>query len=163
MAGAALVAVTSIAGHFCRKEFANRSPLPVVDMINAVADHVAALGLTRIGILGTKIVMQSQFYGGIPTATIIAPPTPDLENVHAAYVAMATGGAVTPAQRGVFETAARRLTDEDGVQAILLGGTDLILVFDGENFPFPVIDCAAIHIHKIAQQALNGHASDADH
>lgn len=155
LAGAAFVAVTSIAGHFCRKEFADRSPLPVVDMIDAVAERVAALGLSRIGILGTKTVMESQFYGGLPQAAIIAPLDPYLDEVHAAYVAMATTGAVSVEQREVFETAARKLTDEDGAQAILLGGTDLILVFDGENSPFPVIDCASIHAQKIAQRTMN--------
>ena len=35
-AGAGCVAVTSIAGHFCRKEFEALSPLPVIDMIDKV-------------------------------------------------------------------------------------------------------------------------------
>ena len=43
-AGADFVAVTSIAGHFCRREFAALSPLPVVDMIGAVAREVSARG-----------------------------------------------------------------------------------------------------------------------
>ena len=157
-AGAAFVAVTSIAGHFCRQEFQARSPLPVVDMIDTVAAHVEALGLTRIGILGTKTVIQSQFYGGIPTATVMAPSLADLDDVHTAYVAMATTGTVNKAQRDLFETAARKLIDEAGAEAILLGGTDLALVFDREKSPFRVIDCAAIHAQKIAQCAMREHA-----
>jgi len=156
LAGAAFVAVTSIAGHFCRREFAARSPLPVVDMIDAVAAHVAELGFDRIGILGTKTVMQSQFYGGIQTAAVIAPSQPDLDAVHEAYVAMATAGEVTSAQRDVFEAAARKLMQEHGAQAILLGGTDLVLAFDAETSPFPVIDCIVVHARKIADLAMAG-------
>ena len=161
LVGAAFVAITSIAGHFCWQEFQARSALPVVDMIDAVAAHVEALGFSRIGILGTKTVMQSQFYGGIPTATVIAPSAPDLDDVHAAYVAMATVGTVSTAQREVFETAARKLIDEAGAQAILLGGTDLALAFDDEKSPFPVIDCAAIHAKEIARRAMSRGASEA--
>jgi aspartate racemase len=161
LAGATFVAVTSIAGHFCRLEFQARSPLPVVDMIDAVAAHVDSLGLRRIGILGTKTVMQSQFYGGIPMATVIAPSPPDLDKVHAAYVAMATEGTASTAQRNIFDDAARKLIDESGAQAILLGGTDLALVFDEATSPFPVIDCAAIHGRQIAQLAVRGDAIEA--
>jgi aspartate racemase len=161
LAGAAFVAVTSIAGHFCRLEFQARSRLPVVDMIDAVAAHVDSLGLSRIGILGTKTVMQSQFYGGIPTATVIAPSPPDLDNVHEAYVAMATEGTASTAQRDIFDAAARKLIDESGAQAILLGGTDLALVFDEATSSFPVIDCAAIHARQIAQLAVRGDANEA--
>lgn len=46
--GAAMVAITSIAGHFCRHDFAQRSPLPVVDMIDAVSREVSVLiGMPR--------------------------------------------------------------------------------------------------------------------
>ena len=155
VAGAAFVAVTSIAGHFCREEFAARSPLPVVDMLDSVAAHLEALGLGRIGILGTRTVMQSRFYGGIPTVDIITPSPDQLDEVHAAYVAMATAGTVNADQRRVFENAARALREEGGAQAILLGGTDFALVFDGENAAFPVIDCAAIHAGSIAQRAIS--------
>ncbi|MBX9884461.1 MAG: aspartate/glutamate racemase family protein [Novosphingobium sp.] len=153
-AGAAFVAVTSIAGHFCRREFAALSPLPVVDMIDTVAAHVAALGLERIGILGTRTVMESRFYNGIASAAVIAPSAPELDAVHAAYVAMAAAGTVSAAQRAVFEAAAQRLIDAAGAQAILLGGTDLVLAFDAATCALPVIDCAAIHAAKIAQRAM---------
>ena len=161
LVGASFVAITSIAGHFCWQEFQTRSALPVVDMIDAVAAHVEALGFSRIGILGTKTVMQSQFYGGIPTATVIAPSAPDLDDVHAAYVAMATVGTVSTAQREVFETAARKLIEDEGAQGILLGGTDLALAFDGEKSQFPVIDCAALHAKEIARRAMSRGASEA--
>ena len=153
-AGAGLVAVTSIAGHFCRREFAAISPLPVVDMISAVALDVASRGLERIGILGTRTVVESRFYGGIESATVIAPPEPELGHVHAAYAAMAIAGTITDEQRAVFERAARRMIDTDGATAIMLGGTDLALAFDPADSRFPLIDCAAIHARAIARQAM---------
>ena len=38
-------------------------------------------------------------------------------------------------------------------EALLLGGTDLFLAFDGQECGFPVIDCAALHIAALAQAA----------
>ncbi len=153
-AGAGCVVVTSISGHFCIEAFKRASPLPVVDMIQEVRDAVAARGIKRIGILGTRPVMQSRFYGGISSAEIIPPSGPDLEDVHAAYVTMAASGTVTPAQREVFHAVGRRLIAQHGAEAIMLGGTDLALAFDADLAPFPLIDCAAIHADAVVRLAL---------
>ncbi len=154
LAGADFVAVTSIAGHFCRREFAAASPLPVLDMIGTVAAEIGARGFGRVGILGTRTVMASRFYGGIDTAEVLAPREPQLGAVHDAYAAMATAGAVTEAQRAVFDRAVYHLIDDQGAEAILLGGTDLALAFDAATSPFPIIDAAAIHAGAIAARAL---------
>ena len=42
---------------------------------------------------------------------------------------------------------------ELGAEAVLLGGTDLFLAFEGENCGFPVFDCAAIHMDAIYRRA----------
>lgn len=122
-------------------------------MIDAVAAYVEAQGLTSIGILGTRRVMESRFYDGLPGATILTPPEPELGEVHQAYITMAAAGTITAEQNAVFQTAARRLIDA-GAEAILLGGTDLALAFDAATSPFPLVDCAAIHAKAIAARAL---------
>ena len=153
-AGAGCVAVTSIAGHFCIEAFKPVSPLPVIDMIAEVGRAIGSLGFRRIGILGTRTVMASRFYGGVTAAEIIPPAGAALDAVHQAYVDMATAGAVTAAQRAVFMAASHDLL-QGGVEAILLGGTDLALAFAGD-VGFPVVDCAAIHADAIAALAMAG-------
>lgn len=152
-AGADFVAVTSIAGHFCVDGFAANSPLPVVNMIAAIADAITARGLARIGILGTRTVMETRLYGAITNAEAIAPRGQMLDDVHAAYAAMATSGMVTNAQRAVFDAAAEVLLVRDRVDAIMLGGTDLALAFDAATTPFPLVDCAGIHVEAIVDRA----------
>ncbi len=154
-AGAGCVAVTSIGGHFCRAEFAALSPLPVIDMIDAVAAEVAARGLERIGVLGTRTVMETRFYGGIASAELIVPEAAELGQVHDAYVAMAAVGTITAAQRGLFHRAAAGLIAR-GAQAVMLGGTDLTLAFGPSDGPGPLVDCAAIHVAAIARHAMAG-------
>jgi len=69
-------------------------------------------------------------------------------NVGDSYSAMATVGKVTDAQREVFFTAGRALMAR-GAEAIMLGGTDLFLAFVGQPPPFPLVDCADIHVEAI--------------
>lgn len=153
-AGAECVAITSIAGHFPIEAFKPRSPLPVLDLILEVKRAIAAQGLERIGILGTRTVMETKLYGALPTAEIILPQGLDLDEVHEAYVTMAASGVVTPDQRATFIRAGQTLQQDHGAQAIMLGGTDLALVFNDDNAPFPIIDCAAIHADAIAAVCL---------
>ena len=154
-AGAECVVVTSIAGHFCIEPFKAISPLHVVDMIIETDGAIAKQGYNKIGILGTKTVMETGFYGGIESAEIVPPQGESLQKVHDAYVAMATSGTVNDEQRYTFGEACSNLFDEHGVEAILLGGTDLALVYQTGNTDFPVIDCAAVHCEAIVDLALS--------
>jgi aspartate racemase len=129
MAGAECVAVTSIAGHFCIDDFKAVSKLPVVDLIAEVSRTIEARGLRRIGILGTRTVMETRFYGRIASAEVIPPSEPDLNDVHRAYVSMAASGLITEQQRSTFYEASHRLVENYGAEAIMLGGTDLALAF----------------------------------
>jgi aspartate racemase len=154
LAGANCVAITSIAGHFCIDAFRAQSPLPAVDMIAEVNRALSERGFTRVGILGTRSVMETRVYGGVTSAEIIPPDRQDLHDVHQAYVTMATSGVVTESQRSVFNAASHRLLRDKGAHAILLGGTDLVLVYDERTSDFPVIDCAGIHVDAIARLAI---------
>jgi aspartate racemase len=152
-AGADCIAITSIAGHFCIDAFRAVSPLPVIDMIAEVHEAVRRQGLQRIGILGTRTVMASRLYGAETGATIVPPVGTQLDAVHEAYAAMAAAGAVTADQRRVFEAAAADLLAA-GCEAIMLGGTDLALVFAADTAGFALVDCAAIHADAIARYAI---------
>ncbi len=152
--GAEAIAVTSIAGHFCIGAFKKVSPIPVIDLLDTVKAEVHRQGLKRIGLLGTRVVMESQFYGVLDCVQVIAPSS-DLMDVHNAYVAMASSGVVTDSQREVFLRAAKNLIDGHECESILLAGTDLALVFTKDFEPgFKILDCAEVHAAAIANSAM---------
>jgi aspartate racemase len=153
-AGAECVAITSIAGHFCIDDFKAISPLPVVDMIAEVSRAIETRGLKRIGIIGTRTVMETRFYGRIASAEIVPPSGADLDDVHQAYISMAASGFVTEHQRSVFNAVSHRLIENQGAEAIMLGGTDLALAFNEQTAEFPLVDCAGIHADAIARLAI---------
>jgi len=153
-AAAECVGITSIAGHFCIDDFKVVSPLLVVDMIAEVSRAIEARGLKRIGIIGTRTVMETRFYGRIASAEIVPPSEPDMDDVHRAYVSMATSGFVTEDQRSIFKAVSHRLLEDHGAEAIMLGGTDLALAFNEQTAAFPLVDCAGIHADAIAQLAI---------
>ena len=152
-AGAEIAAVTSMGGHFCIDELLPISPLPLIHGPQAVAAAVKRSGLKKIGVLGTRLVMETGLYGAVTSAELIAPPAAAMDQVHEAYSAMAREGRVTQLQRDVFFVEARRLVHRRGAQAIMLGGTDLFLAFAGQKLEFPLVDCADIHVDAIFRRS----------
>jgi aspartate racemase len=151
-AGAEMGVVTSMGGHFCIGELLPISPLPLVHGIHAVDSAISKSGLKKIGVLGTRVVMQTGLYGGVKAAELMAPAGEDFDRVAAAYMAMAQIGRVTDQQRQVFFTAGEALMKR-GAQAIMLGGTDLFLAFQGRQAPFPLVDCADIHVEAVYEKS----------
>lgn len=154
-AGAGCVVVTSIAGHFCIEDFKSASQLPVIDMLSEVDATVDARGLKKVGILGTRTVMTSKFYGALKNVDVLAPDGAMLDDVHAAYVSMAAAGYATDEQRAVFDKASNELIGRGAVDAVLLGGTDLALVYNPDDTRFPIVDCARIHVEAIVRAAIS--------
>lgn len=151
-AGAAAGAVTSMGGHFCIKELLVISPLPLINAIPAVSATLARSGRKKVGLIGTRTVMESRLYGSITSPEVLVPEGEGLDRVHEAYSAMAQAGWVTDAQRQVFDAAGRALC-ERGAEAVMLGGTDLFLAYAGRDPGFAVIDCADIHVGAIYEMS----------
>jgi aspartate racemase len=154
-AGAQAVAVTSMGGHFCIRELEAQSPLPVINVLDALDAAIAARRLATVGLIGNRTVMDSRAYGRINTAQVLLPDEPEREAVHRAYRDMAIPGRVTPAQREIFFAAGRALTAR-GAEAIILGGTDLFLAFDGMDCGFATLDSARVHVDAILARAFAG-------
>ena len=70
------------------------------------------------------------------------------------YVAVAIRGAATSAERERLLTAGASLVRDQRAEVVLLGGTDLNLVYDGVELDFPVIDSAMVHVDAIVNAAL---------
>ena len=152
-AGAEAAAVTSMGGHFCVRELEAVSPLPIINAIPEVAAEIRRRKLKRIGIIGTRLVMETGLYGGLSAVEIVLPEGEALEEVHKSYIAMAIPGRVTEAQRRLFFSVGQQLCRVQGAEAVMLGGTDLFLAFEGQECGFPLLHCAEVHVEAIYRRS----------
>lgn len=148
-AGADVIAISSIAGHFCIPEFEKLSPLPIVSVIPALDSELRKKGLQRVGLLGNRISMESKLFGGISSAEIVVPVGQKLDIVHDEYIKMATTGQVDTRQRELLFSIGKDLCIKQGAEAVVLAGTDLFLAFDGYDCGFDVVDSALVHIDAL--------------
>ena len=148
-AGADVVAITSLAGHFCVQEFERSSPLPVVNAIPAVRDALTKRGVSRVGLIGTRVVMASRFYGGLGNVDVVVPEGDALAETDREYLALARAGQADARCRAFFAATAQRL-HAAGADVVLLAGTDLFLAFEGHDSSVPTIGCALTHVEALS-------------
>jgi len=149
-AGCDCAAITSLGGHFCYEETEALSPLPLVSGVAPLDAFFVAEGFARIGLLGTKRVMQTRLYGQLArTEALILEDELDTLSDH--YVTMASAGRANESQRTALRAAGARLIDA-GAQAVVLAGTDLSLVYDTPT-GFPVVDALDVHVARLADLA----------
>lgn len=158
-AEADVAVVTSLSGHFCIEELEAISPLPLINALPALDRHFAEKGIQRVGLLGTRTVLETGLYGAIHSAEVVIPEGDDLDTTHETYVAMAGAARVTEAQREILVKMGEKLCRTQGADAVALAGTDLFLAFDGLDCGYTVVDCAGVHVEEIVSRALDGERS----
>jgi aspartate racemase len=153
-AGAEFAVIPAITPHYCVRELIAASPLPLFNIFDPLVEELAVRGVRRVALFGTRYVMESSLYGFAGEVEIIRPTSDEMETIHTTYLELLQKGAGTEEQRSSLTAIAHTLLRRDGVNAIVLAGTDLSLLFNEGNTAFPNIDCAALHLKRIVRGLL---------
>ena len=54
-----------------------------------------------------------------------------------------------------FQTIIDDMKDRDGIEAVILGCTELPLLLNNDNCPLPVIDSVDVHINELINLSMN--------
>ena len=153
-AGAQVAVLPAITPHICAPELIERSPLPIIDIIDEVLREVHARSLRRVALFGTRASMESRLFGRLRGVEVVDSRPDELAFIHKTYVDIVNAGAGTQEQHRGLTELAHRLVKRDGVEAVLLAGTDLAVLFNESNTDFPHVDCARVHIDGIMRRLL---------
>jgi aspartate racemase len=153
-AGAMFAAVPAITPHICRVHLKAQAALPLVDMLDVTAKHLRNRKLARVALFGTKFTIDSRLFGALEGMDVVRPHDGEVDEIHRIYLELATKGCCTQEDEARLNEIARTLCRRDNVEAIVLAGTDLNLVFNETNAGFPAVDCAAAHIAAIVEEMM---------
>jgi aspartate racemase len=153
-AGAEVGVVPAVTPHYCLRELLATSPLPLISMIEPLAAELAAMGARRVAVFGTPYSVESDFFGLLENVEFIRPKPDEIDLIHATYEELLRDTSGSDTQRAELTALAHTLRRRDQVDAILIAGTDLSLLFNSGNTGFPHVDCAAVHIDAILKNLL---------
>jgi aspartate racemase len=151
-AGAEVAAIPAVTPHFCIRELVSRSPIPVINLFESVNEELSKRDVRRVAVFGTRFVVESALFGFLDQVQIVSPQPEEVNEIHQIYTKLAQDGKGSEEQHTRLTDLAHTLCTRDEVDAILLAGTDLALVFNQSNTDFPHVDCAEVHIRAIFKQ-----------
>jgi aspartate racemase len=129
---------------------AGRAPIPMVSIVEATAAHVASLGFKRAALLGTGFTMKARFYTDVFARrglALVVPPEPDLSLVHDCYLNELLQNVFKDQTRDELYGVIDRLVRREGVEAVILGGTELPLILkDDAHAGAVLLDTTKIHV-----------------
>jgi aspartate racemase len=157
-AGADFAALTGNTPHIVFDRLAARSPIPLVSSVETAYGEAHRLGMKKVGLLGTNPTMRGTFFkepflrGGIDVAI---PADAEMDYIAEKISAELEMGVVREETRKKIFAIARRMQREDGIEALVLGCTELpMLLADGTKPPLPCLDTMAIHIQALIEEIL---------
>ena len=131
-AGAEFGVVPAVTPHFCARELAETSPLLLFDMFQAVNAEIKRRGLRRVAVFGTRYTMDAKLFDLLEGVEIVASRADEVETIDNTYLELLATRRGSEEQRMRLTELAQRLGKRDGLDAIILAGTDLAVLSMGE-------------------------------
>lgn len=132
------------------------SPLPWLHIAEVVAAEAAARGHRRLGLLGTRWLVDSDVYPEKLGARGIACVRPDdaaRDETSRIIMDELVAGIVEPASVATFQSVIRSLQAR-GCDAVVLGCTEIPLVIDDGNSPLPTLDSTRLLARAALRRAV---------
>jgi aspartate racemase len=151
LAGATVLAIGANTMHRNFREVQAAVSVPVVDVRAAVASEVRALGSGSVSLMGTRYVIEQDFYSdelerlGI---TVIKPTTDQADELQRIVFDELTRGIVSPDSRASFIAIAEDCRARGGLVAGLCC-TEFGMLIDETNAPFPFVDSTVAHVRAL--------------
>ncbi|MEI7037858.1 aspartate/glutamate racemase family protein [Fulvimonas yonginensis] len=130
--------------------------IPLLHVADATAQAIAAAGLRRVGLLGTRFTMEQAFYRQRLRAhglDVRVPDEGDRAQVHRIIYEELCVGRMLPRSRECFRAVMARLV-ERGAEGIVLGCTEIGLLVDAADAPVPLFDTTRLHAEAAVAWAL---------
>ena len=155
-AGADFAIISANTPHMFLNELKSKSPIPILSIVNALAEKLLEDGIGRVGLLGTKFTLTKPFYIeelGRYGIEAIVPEPQDVDEVNRIIYDELTKGIIKESSRVKLLTIARKLI-EKGAEAVVLACTELPLILEDGMNGIKFYDTAKIHAIKALEYAL---------
>jgi len=126
-----------------------RSPLPWLHIADAVMAEAAARGYRRVGLSGTRWLMEGPVY----PKELLRPEPAEREEMNRVIMDELVCGVFKPEAVEFFRRVFGRMKDA-GCNAVVLGCTEIPLIMSDANSPLPTLDSTRLLARAALRRAL---------
>ena len=155
-AGAAFLICPDNTVHQALPHVVPRSPLPWLHIAEVVAGEAAERGFRRIGLTGTRWLVDSEVYPDKLAARGLAyvrPTVAERDEINRIIMDELVCSEFKPASGAYFERVIARLKD-DGCDAVVLGCTEIPLIVSDANSALPTLDSTRLLARAALRRAI---------
>ena len=127
-----------------------RSPLPWLHIAEAVAAEAAARGYKKIGLTGTRWLMEGPVYA----KDLVRPEPAEREEINRIIMDELVCGVFKPAAIRYFQQVVEKMKRE-GCDAVVLGCTEIPLLMNDANSPLPTLDSTRLLARAALRRAMS--------
>jgi aspartate racemase len=134
----------------------SRSPLPWLHIAEVVAARAAERGYRRLGLTGTRWLVESSVYPAKLAARgleHVSPESAEREEINRIIMEELVRGVFKPQAVSYFQKVIGRMKDE-GCDAVVLGCTEIPLIMSDANSPLPTLDSTRLLARAALRRAL---------
>lgn len=133
-----------------------RSPLPWLDIATVVAAEAAARGFRRLGLLGTRWLVESGVYPERLSARgleCVRPAAAEREEINRIIMDELVCSILRPESVATFQRVIDRMR-EAHCDAVILGCTEIPLILSDANSPLPTLDSTRLLARAALRRAV---------
>ena len=156
--GAEIISLTAATMHIVMDELAAKTKAELISIPKIISDEVVSLGMKKVGLLGTIFTMEQDYMkkdlldAGVE---VYIPEKEDRELVAKRIYEEREVGVVKESTLQEFVDIINKMKKDNGIEAVILGCTELPLLLNSENTPLPCLDSVEIHIRKLIELAMS--------
>lgn len=134
-----------------------QSSILLVSIVDVTCAEAQRQGFTKLGLLGTAVTMDGVFFkrpferAGMEIAT---PSDAEKEWIEQKITDELEFGIVKPETVSEFQKIVKRMAEQNGIQAVILGCTELPMLFKDATLSVPVLDTMQIHIAALVEKIM---------
>ena len=140
-----------------------RSPLPWLHIAEVVAAQAVERGFRRLGLTGTRYLIDSEVYPEKLAAhglEYVRPNPAEREEINRIIMDELVYGVFRPEAVAYFQRVLGRMKTE-GCDAVVLGCTEIPLIMNESNSPLPTLDSTRLLARAALGRAVEGAAAPA--
>lgn len=133
-----------------------RTPLPWLHIAEVVAEQAVHRGFRRIGLTGTRWLVESEVYPEKLAARhleYLRPDPAEREAINRIIMDELVYGVFKPEAIACFQQVIHRMKDE-GCDAVVLGCTEIPLIINDTNSPLPTLDSTRLLARAALRRAV---------
>jgi aspartate racemase len=152
-AGADFIIIATNTMHLVFDQVASSVHIPMLSLLDVVAEAILGRNMHSVGLLGTKFTMEKGFYQkalGEKGIAVLVPDAEDREYVNEVIYTELVAGQIRDESRLGYLAVIEKLRAH-GAQGVILGCTEIPLLVSEKDVDIPLFDTTTIH----AEAALN--------